>query len=75
MQQADFERYIQAGGGFVGIHSAADTEYDWIWYGKLVGGYFNGHPSDPNVREGKMDVLDKKHPGRFRPLVWRTCSW
>jgi len=61
VQQADFERYIQAGGGFVGIHAAADTEYDWIWYGKLVGGYFNGHPNDPNVRKAKINVVDKTH--------------
>ena len=36
-QEAAFERYIQAGGGFVGIHAATDTEYDWNWYGRLVG--------------------------------------
>jgi len=39
-QEADFERYIQAGGNYVGIHAAADAEYDWGWYGRLVGGYF-----------------------------------
>jgi glucose/arabinose dehydrogenase/cytochrome c551/c552/type 1 glutamine amidotransferase len=44
-QEADFERYIQAGGGFVGIHAATDTEYEWGWYGKLVGAWFNGHPA------------------------------
>src|SRR5690348_373077 len=43
-QEAAFERYIQAGGGFVGVHSATDTEYDWGWYGRLVGGYFYDHP-------------------------------
>jgi len=41
-QEAAFERYIQAGGGFVGIHAASDTEYDWGWFGRLVGGYFKG---------------------------------
>ena len=46
-QEASFERYIQAGGGFVGIHAATDTEYDWPWYGKLVGAYFSGHPTIP----------------------------
>lgn len=60
-QQKDFERYIQAGGGFVGVHSATDTEYDWPWYGKLVGAYFNGHPNHPNVRVATMDVVDKNH--------------
>lgn len=44
-QEAVFERYIQAGGGFVGIHAATDTEYDWNWYGKLVGAYFESHPN------------------------------
>jgi cytochrome c len=43
-QQTDLQRFIQAGGGFVGIHAAADTEYDWPWYGMLVGGYFKSHP-------------------------------
>ena len=36
-QQAAFERYIRRGGGFVGIHSATDTEYDWPFYGAVVG--------------------------------------
>ena len=61
-QQDDFERYIQAGGGYVGIHSAADTEYDWPWYGRLAGAWFNGHPNNPNVRKGTFRVLDKSHP-------------
>jgi len=61
-QQDDFERYIQAGGGYVGIHSATDTEYDWPWYGRLAGAWFNGHPGNPNVRKGTFRVLDKSHP-------------
>lgn len=59
-QEAAFERFIQAG-GFVGIHAAADTEYNWPWYGRLVGGYFNGHPNDPNVREAAIDIVDQSH--------------
>src|SRR5215831_3187255 len=58
-QEAAFERYIQAGGGYVGIHSATDTEYEWPWYGKLAGAYFNGHPNNPNVRKGTFRVIDK----------------
>ncbi len=61
-QQNNFERFIQAGGGFVGIHSATDTEYDWPWYGKLVGAYFKDHPGNPNVQEGEFFVVDKNHP-------------
>lgn len=61
-QQDDFERYIQAGGGYVGIHSAADTEYGWPWYGRLAGAWFSSHPNNPNVRKGTFRVLDKSHP-------------
>ena len=44
-EQASFERFIQSGRGFVGIHSASDTEYEWPWYGDLVGAYFDRHPA------------------------------
>ncbi|RCR68627.1 ThuA domain-containing protein [Larkinella punicea] len=72
MQQAAFERYIQAGGGFVGIHAAADTEYDWPWYGKLVGGYFASHPGNPNVQEGEAYVVSKDHVSMFGfPDRWK----
>lgn len=60
-QQNDFERFIQAGGGYVGIHAATDTEYDWPWYGKLAGAYFESHPNNPNVKEGEFFVVDKNH--------------
>ena len=61
-QQRAFEQYIKGGGSFMGIHAAADTEYDWPWYGRLVGAYFDGHPNNPNVRQAKIDVLVKDHP-------------
>jgi cytochrome c len=60
-QQLEFNRFIQAGGGFVGIHAATDTEYNWEWYGKLVGAYFNGHPNNPNVREADIQVVQSEH--------------
>lgn len=80
-QQAEFERYIQAGGGFVGIHAAADTEYDWPWYAKLVGGNFLDHPGindpHPNVQDGVLDVIDRDHPTTsFLPEKWgRKDEW
>ncbi len=76
-QEADFERYIQAGGGFVGIHAATDTEYDWPWYNQLVGAYFNGHPNNPNVREATIDIVDSSHPASsFLPARWeRADEW
>ena len=43
-QQSAMEEFISSAKGFVGVHSAADTEYDWPWYGELVGAYFDSHP-------------------------------
>ena len=43
-QQAALETFIRDGGGYMGIHAAADTEYDWPWYGRLVGAWFANHP-------------------------------
>ncbi|MFP4342153.1 MAG: ThuA domain-containing protein [Cyclobacteriaceae bacterium] len=76
-QQVAMERYLQAGGGFVGVHSAADTEYAWPWYGKLVGAYFNGHPNDPNVREATLRVINRNHPATDSlPTDWtRYDEW
>lgn len=59
-QQADFERYIQAGGGYLGVHAAADCEYHWPWYGKLVGAYFKSHPQQ---QEATLHIQkDKNFP-------------
>ncbi|MCF2495068.1 ThuA domain-containing protein [Dyadobacter chenhuakuii] len=76
-QQAAFERYIQAGGGYVGVHAAADTEYDWPWYGKLMGAHFTSHPHNPNVRKATVQVLDKTHPATSKlPERWeREDEW
>ncbi len=73
-QQAAFQRYIEAGGGFVGVHSAADTEYDWPWYGGLVGAYFKGHPA---IQPASIVVSDSVHPStRDLPARWnRTDEW
>lgn len=73
-QEAEFERYIQAGGGFVGIHAASDTEYGWAWFGGLVGGYFNGHPA---IQDARLTVEDHDHPAtRHLGKEWkRRDEW
>ncbi len=58
-QEVAFRRFIQRGGGYLGIHAASDTEYDWPWYGQLVGAYFSGHPAP---QEATLDILDATHP-------------
>ena len=68
-QQAAFERYIQAGGGYVGIHAAADTEYDWPWYNQLAGAYFLHHPKQQNA---DIQIVDKSHPStQMLPDRWK----
>ena len=76
-QQAAFMQFIRAGGGYVGIHSASDTEYGRPWYGELVGAYFSGHPTDPNVRTGRLRVADPDHAATASlPGTWiRADEW
>ena len=76
-EQHEFKRYIQAGGSFLGVHAAADTEYDWPWYGGLVGAYFNGHPNNPNVRNADIELVDKEHIScTHLPTKWnRDDEW
>jgi type 1 glutamine amidotransferase len=73
-QQAAFEAFIQAGHGFVGVHSATTTEVDWPFYGELVGAYFTGHP---DVQSASVIVENANHPstaGLSSPWV-RTDEW
>ena len=59
-QQKVMERFIQSGKGYVGIHSASDTEYDWEWYTKLVGRMFHIHPV---IQTARLNILDNSFPG------------
>jgi type 1 glutamine amidotransferase len=71
-QQAAFERYIRGGGGYAGIHAASDTEYDWAWYGGLVGAYFRDHPGsvNPQFQVATVKVLGRG-TAATRPLPRR----
>lgn len=73
-QQLSFETFIRKGGSFMGIHSAADTEYDWPWYGKLVGAYFLSHPEKSNAEIVKVD--DSFQACKHLPERWpRYDEW
>jgi type 1 glutamine amidotransferase len=74
-QQSAFTEFIRRGGGYAGVHSAADTEYDWAWYGQLVGAYFASHP--PGIREGTIFVRDADHAATSHlPATWvRADEW
>lgn len=73
-QEAAFERYVRAGGGFAGVHAASDTEYDWPFYGGLVGAYFSGHP---DIQTATVRIEDATHPStEGLPEAWtRTDEW
>ncbi len=58
-QQEAFEGYIQEGGAYAGVHAAADTEYEWPWYGGLVGAWFDSHPA---IQPATVEVEDHAHP-------------
>lgn len=79
VQQAEFEKYIQGGGGFVGVHAATDTEYDWPWYGKLVGAYFKSHPSQQNATLHVVDldfIATKGLPAEWKRFdEWYNFKW
>ncbi|KDN22820.1 ThuA domain-containing protein [Amycolatopsis rifamycinica] len=67
-QQAAFESYVEGGGGYVGVHAAADTEYDWPWYGQLVGARFETHPE---IQQARFVTEDGAHPATAHlPPVW-----
>lgn len=73
-QQLAFQQFIQDGNGFAGIHAATDTEYDWPWYGNLVGAYFGAHPhqQDAVLHVNNRNTIATSH----LPEVWkRKDEW
>jgi type 1 glutamine amidotransferase len=65
---------VSGGGGFLGVHSAADTEYGWPFYGELLGARFASHPA---VQSATVHVIDRAHPATAGlPETWmRTDEW
>ncbi|MFF5056364.1 ThuA domain-containing protein [Micromonospora sp. NPDC000663] len=73
-QQTAFESYIAAGGGYVGVHAAADTEYSWPWYGSLVGAWFDSHPA---IQTATVKIEDTTNPSTAHlGTTWvRSDEW
>lgn len=75
-QEGAFERYIRSGGGYVGVHSAADTEHGWSWYGALLGGgaWFKSHPA---IQEARLAVEDRSHLSteHLPPSISMSDEW
>jgi type 1 glutamine amidotransferase len=57
-EEAALQQYVRSGGGVIGIHAAADCEYEWPWYNQLIGGYFESHPA---IQSATL-VVKEKHP-------------
>jgi type 1 glutamine amidotransferase len=67
-QRLAFRRYIEAGGGFVGIHSVVGTERNWTWFKRMIGGTFAWHP---RFQKFRVQVIDTKHPStQDIPPTW-----
>lgn len=67
-QRLNFRRYIQAGGGFVGLHSVTGTERNWTWFKRMVGGSFAWHAK---FQSFTVRVIDKGHPSmKGVPPTW-----
>ncbi|MFG1870423.1 ThuA domain-containing protein [Micromonospora arborensis] len=73
-QQTAFESYIGSGRGYVGVHAASDTEYDWPFYGNLVGAWFASHPA---IQQANIKVEDRGQAATAHlPQTWtRTDEW
>jgi type 1 glutamine amidotransferase len=71
-QRLAFRRYIEAGGGFVGIHSVVGTERNWKWFKMMLGGSFVWHPK---FQPYSIRVIDPKHPSvQGLPPVWKKSD-
>lgn len=73
-QQEAMEAFMAAGGAFLGVHAAADTEYDWPWYGQMLGARFSSHP---DIQQADVVLRDTIHPAVMGlPARWqRRDEW
>ncbi|MFO7178599.1 MAG: ThuA domain-containing protein [Pseudomonadota bacterium] len=73
--EAALERFVRRGGGFVGVHAAADTEHDWEFYGELLGARFVSHPEVPVEVEVMVERADHPSTAHFEPSFRFTDEW
>lgn len=67
-QKLAFVRYVHAGGGVVGIHSACGSEREWPWFWAMLGGKFERHPP---LQEFDIKVVNHNHPStEFLGDIW-----
>jgi type 1 glutamine amidotransferase len=73
-QQDALEAFVRDGGGFVGVHAAADTEYDWPFYAELLGARFENHPE---IQSARIVIEASDHPATAGlPEIWeRVDEW
>lgn len=73
-EEQALQQYVEKGGGLIGVHAATDAEYNWPWYGKTMGGYFESHPKQ---QQAKLIVVDASHPAtKGLPKEWtRFDEW
>jgi type 1 glutamine amidotransferase len=64
------QAFVEAGGGFAGVHAACDTGYQWPWYGELVAAWFQSHPL--RLQNAIVRIEDGRHPStRGLPKRWK----
>ncbi len=67
-QRVQFRRYIEAGGGFVGVHSVTGTERNWTWFKMMLGETFSWHAT---FQKFSIKKLDNTHPSmQGVPAIW-----
>jgi len=67
--------FLKAGKGVIGLHAAADSHYNWGWYGQMIGGYFDHHPK--GTPKGVVTVVDSRHPAtaKLPRTLQRNDEW
>ena len=67
--------FLKGGKGVIGLHAAADSHYNWGWYGQMIGGYFERHPK--GTPKGTVTVVDAKHPAtaKLPKTLERNDEW